>query len=399
MGELQPLSQAITELKSEQGKYKSTGLALAQQDSEDDASVEDSDDLSYLEDSDSEEDADADEDEPEAFVQVATDSRSLKIREVIKMLGDKAKALKSPALAALSVRMSKDHFGKIRGLIKDLVNRLEAEATAEADKHAQCTTDMNKATSDRDSSQADMETEQGNISKEQANIAEAKKQIARLTQEIADLNKALAEATELRKAEREENERIIADAKDGRDSVKQALKFLNKYYGSLVQTSQSPATDRSGSSIGDLAPEGLETNEDYRQGEESKGIIGILNVIQSDYQRTVTDTDAAEKAAQKEFKQYEKDTKKDIKAKEKSRDGEEQDKTDAEGRLDTAEDNLETATKNNNNAKDQLALLKTSCVDTEISYEERVKRREQEIESLKSALEILEGMSFLQKRK
>jgi len=35
--------------------------------------------------------------------------------------------------------------------------------------------------------------------------------------------------------------------------------------------------------------------------------------------------------------------------------------------------------------------LKPSCVDAGLSYEERVKQREEEIESLKEALRILEG--------
>jgi len=35
--------------------------------------------------------------------------------------------------------------------------------------------------------------------------------------------------------------------------------------------------------------------------------------------------------------------------------------------------------------------LKPSCVDAGVSYEDRVARREEEIESLKQALEILDG--------
>jgi len=62
------------------------------------------------------------------------------------------------------------------------------------------------------------------------------------------------------------------------------------------------------------------------------------------------------------------------------------------------EDDLADATKSNESSKKKLALLKGECVDGAISHEERVKRREQEIESLKEALNILEEMSFMQKR-
>jgi len=40
-------------------------------------------------------------------------------------------------------------------------------------------------------------------------------------------------------------------------------------------------------------------------------------------------------------------------------------------------------------ALDELSTLKTKCVEGE-SYEERVKKREEEIESLKEALKILQ---------
>ena len=43
--------------------------------------------------------------------------------------------------------------------------------------------------------------------------------------------------------------------------------------------------------------------------------------------------------------------------------------------------------------------LKPTCIDTGMSYEERVARREAEIDALKQALEVLsEGDAFLQKR-
>jgi len=404
MDELTALSQAITELKSKSGKYASTNLAMAQTSSEDD-SESDNDDMSYLAD-DAEEEEEAadelnagadDEEEPESFLQV--DSRSVQERNVIKMIADKAKLLKSPALAALSVRMQQDHFVKVRGLIKDLVERLVAEKAAEADKQAQCETDMNREMKSRDDSQAAMETEQGNIAEEKATIATLKAEIAELKDAVAALNKALLEATELRAAEKEANETTIKDAGEGKASVEEAIKILNKIYAFVQQSPNDRTTDREGNSIADLAGSGIEENEDYRVAEEGTGIVGILNVIATDYERTVTQTQDAEDAAQSEFETYEKDTNDDIDAKEKSIDTKSGEKDDSEGRLQDAQDELEKQTELNDIANKALAVLKKSCVDTEISYEERVKRREQEIQSLKEALKILEGMSFLQKRK
>lgn len=75
-----------------------------------------------------------------------------------------------------------------------------------------------------------------------------------------------------------------------------------------------------------------------------------------------------------------------------------EEKAGAEDDKQTAEDDLDSETEKNATALEALEVLKSSCVDTEVSYEERVKRRKQEIASLKEALAILEEMGFLQKR-
>merc|ERR1719174_307847 len=55
---------------------------------------------------------------------------------------------------------------------------------------------------------------------------------------------------------------------------------------------------------------------------------------------------------------------------------------------------LKTENENLQNALDELLKLKPVCVDSGMSWEERTARREQEIESLKEALKILEETDF-----
>ena len=125
--------------------------------------------------------------------------------------------------------------------------------------------------------------------------------------------------------------------------------------------------------------------------DSSSGIFGLLNVIRSDYERTVEDTSALEEVAQTEFEKYEEETLAKISEYEEETDKAKKAKSEEKDALMENEDDLADATKSNESAK--------KCVDGAISHEERVKRREQEIESLKEALNILEEMSFLQKRK
>merc|ERR1719171_3305988 len=58
------------------------------------------------------------------------------VHKMMSYLSKQAKALKSDQLSALMIRMKEDHFVKVRGMIKDLVAKLEADAAAEADQKA-----------------------------------------------------------------------------------------------------------------------------------------------------------------------------------------------------------------------------------------------------------------------
>merc|ERR1719231_1747487 len=64
-------------------------------------------------------------------------------------------------------------------------------------------------------------------------------------------------------------------------------------------------------------------------------------------------------------------------------------KDDAEAKLESADTDMESQTELLITAIEELIELQPACIDTGMSYEERVARREQEIESLKKALCIL----------
>merc|ERR1711972_552550 len=76
-----------------------------------------------------------------------------------------------------------------------------------------------------------------------------------------------------------------------------------------------PNSDREGNTVGDLAPEYQHTTERYRGAQkESKGILGLLNTIMSDFERTNDVTDGNEKDAAAAFAKYKKKTEDDIDA-------------------------------------------------------------------------------------
>merc|ERR550537_1381438 len=111
---------------------------------------------------------------------------------------------------------------------------------------------------------------------------------------IAELDKTTKEATEVRQKEKAKNEETIADAKAALEAVAMALKVLKEFYAKsageteLLQHKQSPADD---------APESF-SNEAYTG---KQGVVGMLEVIQSDFARLESDTSTDEALAAKEY--------------------------------------------------------------------------------------------------
>merc|ERR1719460_3342271 len=165
---------------------------------------------------DEQEDADAAEDDEDIneFLQTADDDvsflqkkqtrsqRRVVLKKMMSYLKKQRKALKSDTLSALMIQMKEDHFVKVRGMIKDMVAKLEADAAAEGDQKAWCDSEMEKATSKRDENIGESEGDLAAKTKAEAAVAKLKEEIQELLTEISELTTALNEATELRGKEK-----------------------------------------------------------------------------------------------------------------------------------------------------------------------------------------------------
>merc|ERR1719247_1510195 len=179
---------------------------------------------------------------------------------------------------------------------------------------------MEAATTSRDDAQGEVETETANIDQAKSKIAQLTEEITELGNEIAELRKGIFEATELREAEKADNEKTLEDSKAGLEAVKQAIEVLKDFYdNAFVQTGFTPkGADRDGNTVSDLMPSG-QTGEYKGNQDAAKGIFGLLEVIQSDFERTIDKTEEEEEKAQEEFEEYEKESKKSIEDKGKSK--------------------------------------------------------------------------------
>merc|ERR1719443_1164257 len=121
------------------------------------------------------------------------------------------------------------------------------------------------------------------------------------------------------------------------------------------------------------------------------GVIGMLEVIQSDFARLEAETKAAESQSQKEYDQFMTDSEVDKTQKTSDIEHKTKLKEDQAKSMTEKQSDLEGTQKELDAALDYYEKLKPSCVDSGVSYEDCVKRREEEIQSLKEALQILNG--------
>merc|ERR1711957_209402 len=298
-------------------------------------------------------------------------------------LQDEATRLNSRVLSALAVRAEADPFAKVKKMIKDLIVRLMEEANEEAEHKGWCDTELSTNEQTRKEKTEAVETLHAEIDQLEASIAKLTEQITDLTAAVAELDRAMAEATTLRQDEKTQNELTIKDAGEAQTAVAQALTVLKEFYAkagdatALVQ--QQPASPE----IFDSAYKGMQS--------ENGGVIGMLEVIESDFARLEADTKAAEATAQKEYDTFMTDSKVDKSAKSTDIEHKETKKQDEEQALTVKNDDLEGTQKELDAALAYFDKLKPSCVEAGVSYEDRVERRKAEVESLQEALRILNG--------
>jgi len=306
-----------------------------------------------------------------SFLQVSSDAKNF---EVIRMVKDLARKQHAPELAQLASRLGSairlnhgaDVFAKIKGMISDMVEKLEQEAAEAAELKEWCDKEIGESTEKKEESDALFEKLSTKLNSAEAKSAKLKEEVAQLQKELAELAETQAEMDKIRADEKATYEKNKPELEQGLKGVKLALKILNDYYAKADKSHSS--SEGAGS-----------------------GIIGMLEVIESDFTKSITEMVAAEQTAASTYESetnenaIEKTTKEqDVKY--KTKEAASLDKKAAE--LTTDRDGVKSEL---DAVNEYLKSLDDKCTYKVESYEERKARREAEINGLKDALDILES--------
>jgi len=341
-----------------------------------------------------------------SFLQFGTNS-GVRIRtradlarsEVLTIVNKLAQQHHSTALAQLAKRIAAvlrfsassgdDPFSKVKGLINELITRLEAEAGSEATEKSFCDDETAKSNAQKSDLEATLSKLTAAIDASTARSASLKADVKELSEELAQMAKEQADMIRIRQESHANYVQAKSDYEEGLGGVRKALVMLREYYAekeggadaAFAQVMRQPAMP--------------ETHT--KATGSGTSIIGILEVVESDFATNLAKEETTEAEAQEAHEKMIQENKitkatKDQDIKYKTAEAASLDKEVAELSSDR-----ETARTEHAAVLEYLEKLNARCIAKPETYETRKQRREAEISGLKEALAVLEQTSFFQR--
>jgi len=356
----------------------------------------------------------------ESFLQLASSSRTRRSRvqvvgqHVVTLVQTLALKFNSASLKQAASRISavikfnrvgsgEDPFAKVKGILSDMIAKLEREQVADMREKDYCDREMKRTESKQNDLKDDVAKLKSEIDQAASASTKLKSEVKELQAELATLLKLSKDMGEAREAGHKSYLKDKSDMEAGLNSIRASIHVLRDYYAqdkdedaSLLQV-QSGDTDSESNLEGDDQPSPPENHE--RSTSAGMGIIGLLEVVESDLAKNLAQLQTEEDDLQQNFEvetqQYQvtKHVKEqDIALKTKEFTG--LDKRVSQLSQDHASDTEELAA-----VTEYFAKVKDRCVAKPVSYTERKEKREEEIRGLQETLSILQsqGSTFLQK--
>jgi len=370
-----------------------------------------------------------------SLIQVQVSSKTLLSRALRSLQGGR-KAGKDHKvgfdLIALALTGKKVDFSKVIKMIDDMVVLLGKEQQDDDHKKEYCQMQFDMA----DDKKKGLER---TISDLEKSIAESKEMIATLETElqalkdgILKLDREVAQATDIRKEEHADFAAELAANKAASDIIDFAKNRMNKFYnpklykpppkrelteeeritlnmgGTLAPT--NPPGGIAGTGIGldqtrsvamaafeHLAapPPPPETFGAYKKkGEESGGVIAMMDALKADLQKEITEMEVTEKNAQEEYEQMVNDAAAKRADDTLSIEEKEAAKATTEADLVKSEDGKAAATDELMATKEYIHQLHGECDWLLENYGTRKEARAAEVDALKNAKAVLSGADF-----
>jgi chromosome segregation ATPase len=323
--------------------------------------------------------------------------------EVLTAVKGLARRSHSAALAQLASKMSvvmqyggsnqADVFAKIKGLVQDMIAKLEKEAEEDAAEKAYCDEEMAKTEAKKQELDDEIAKLTSKIDKAAAKSTRLKGEVKEAQATLAALAKTTAEMNKLRQEQNADYKAAKADLELGLGGVQKALEVLREYYGGAAAMIQSD------SSFGAFMQQPAKPAKHEKSSGAGGSIIGILEVCESDFSKNLAAEEAQESDSLEAYEAQTQENKitkttneQDVKYKTQEFKGLDKEITELTGDKETSGTELAAV-------MEYYGKIKDRCIAKPETYEERTKRRNAEIEGLKQALQILNDQTAFVQRK
>mmetsp|Transcript_50111 Transcript_50111/g.108875 ORF Transcript_50111/g.108875 Transcript_50111/m.108875 type:complete len:712 (+) Transcript_50111:74-2209(+) len=325
--------------------------------------------------------------------------------EVVNLVKKLARQHHSAALAQLASRIlavvkygstaGEDPFAKVKGLIQELIERLQAEASAEATEKAFCDEEMATTEQKKGELTESISKLTTKLDQAAARSSQLKEEVTVLQGELSALLKSQAEMDSMRGETHADYVKAKAELEQGLTGVRKALTVLRDYYSKKEET----ALMQSGVNLGAFMQQPALPKKHKAATGSATSIIGILEVVESDFAGNLAKEETQEADAQEAYEKMTQENKivqatKEQDVKYKTKEFGELDATIAELTSDRQSQETELSA-----VDEYFASLKERCIAKPETYESRKERRAAEIAGLKEALSVLEGEAAFMQRK
>jgi len=354
---------------------------------------------------------------PVSFLQLPNLKNQRRTQRAVELLRMEAKEMKSKVLEKLAATVAAHEegpFDEVVNMIQKMIFSLANEQKQEDDHKKWCDLEESKTNSSINDKTEKIEELTSRIDEAQARAALLQSQITEASEMVSSIVQHVAEATEIRETGKQENKLAVKDAADAQQSLANAIAVLKDFYKSSgavkkeswefvqrgpVALGEKPSTWASGySGVADPAA-------------QPGGILAVLEQVSADFAKMESQTHAQESSDTEayqtdmqacEIEKARRSKESDMKSQERKRVVEKQGSLEASRKSVAGE--LEAT-------EQYMKDLAPACFDGSSTYDERKVARDQEIEALKEAQELLrnqtkagmtpptEGPSFLQRRR
>jgi len=296
----------------------------------------------------------------------------------------------------LALHGKKVGFGKVIKMIDDMVVLLKQEQVDDESKKETCEMQFDQADDKKKGLERD-------ISKAEKAIADAKETIITLTDEIAalekgikELDKSVAEATDNRKEENSDFKTLFASDSAAKEILGMAKNRLNKFYNPKLYkepAAVAPAMVQAHSFVAPGPPPA--TAAAYqKKGEESGGVISMIDTLIKELDTELTEAETEEKLAQEEYEELMTDSAQKRSADSKSLSDKSSVKSDTESQLIDLEEGHKSSVSELMAVAEYIGNLHGECDWLIKFFDVRKEARTGEIDALGKAKAVLSGADF-----